>query len=182
MLINYVYFPYLFESNTVQRVSPIINSQRQSNLEKSEYTHDIVEEMNKKKKIYRELDKTQTNILKNCLKEINHSKASDLESFEKQEPAEILKRFYIAARKSDGDLYKLTAFRAIKYGLARFFEEKKNLDIVNDVELKKANIIYGRMEERLRSVVKVKWTIMKKLNLRIYLSSVKAFILRLRMD
>ena len=37
MLINYIYFPYLFKSNTMQRVSPIINSQRQPNLEKSEY-------------------------------------------------------------------------------------------------------------------------------------------------
>ena len=40
MLINYVYFPYLFKSNTVQRVSAIINSQRQLNLEKSEFTTD----------------------------------------------------------------------------------------------------------------------------------------------
>ena len=39
MLINYVYFLYLFKSNTIQRVSPTINSQRQPNLKKSEYTH-----------------------------------------------------------------------------------------------------------------------------------------------
>ena len=38
ILINYIYSPYLFRSNTMQRVSPIINSQRQPNLEKSEYT------------------------------------------------------------------------------------------------------------------------------------------------
>ena len=38
MLINYVYFPYLFKSNTMQHVCPIINSLRQPNLEKSEYT------------------------------------------------------------------------------------------------------------------------------------------------
>ena len=38
MLINYVYFPYVFKSNTVQGVCPIINFHRQPNLEKSEYT------------------------------------------------------------------------------------------------------------------------------------------------
>ena len=84
---------------------------------------DVVEEMNKKKgrKSTESLTKTQTNILKNYLKKISHSKASDLESFEKQELAETLKRFYIAVRKSDGNLYKLTASRSIKYWLALFF-------------------------------------------------------------
>ena len=36
ILINHVYFLYLFKSNTMQRVFPIINSHRQPNLEKSE--------------------------------------------------------------------------------------------------------------------------------------------------
>ena len=39
MLINCVYFPYLFKSNTMQCISPIIHSQRQPNLEKSKYKH-----------------------------------------------------------------------------------------------------------------------------------------------
>ena len=37
MLINYIYYPCLFKSNTVQHVSPIINSQGQPNLGKAEY-------------------------------------------------------------------------------------------------------------------------------------------------
>ena len=135
-----------------------IKTQNSSSTRFAEVSDDMMEEMNKKKrrKSTESSTKTQTNILKNYLKEINHPKASDLESFEKQELAETLKRFYIAARKSDGHLYKLTAFRAIKYGLARFFEEKKNFDIVNDVEFKEANIIYGRMEEKLKECGKGK--------------------------
>ena len=120
-----------------------IQTQNSSSTRFAEVSDNMVEEMNKKirRKSTENSTKTQTNILRNYLKEINHPKASDLESFEKQELAETLKRFYIAARKSDGDLYKLTAFRAIKYGLTRLFEEKKNFDIVNDAEFKKANII-----------------------------------------
>ena len=135
-----------------------IKTQNSSSTRFAEVSDDMIEEMNKKKrrKSTESSAKTQTNILKNYLKEINHPKASDLESFEKQKLAETSKRFYIAARKSDGNLYKLTAFRAIKYGLARFFEEKKNFDIVNDVEFKEANIIYGRMEEKLKECGKGK--------------------------
>ena len=135
-----------------------IKTQNSSSTRFAEVSDDMIEEMNKKKrrKSTESSTKTQTNILKNYLKEISHPKASDLESFEKQELAETLKRFYIAARKSDGNLYKLTAFRSIKYGLARFSEEKKNFDIVNDVEFKEANIICGRMEEKLKECGKGK--------------------------
>ena len=44
MQINYVYFPYLFKSDTMQCVSPIINFQRQSNVEKSEDTDNHFQE------------------------------------------------------------------------------------------------------------------------------------------
>ena len=37
MLINYIYFPLIFKSHTMQCISAIINSQRHFNLEKSEY-------------------------------------------------------------------------------------------------------------------------------------------------
>ena len=59
----------------------------------AEVTDDMVVEMNKKKrrKSTENSIKTQTNILRNYLKEINHPKASDFESFEKQELAETLK-------------------------------------------------------------------------------------------
>ena len=43
--VNYSYFPYLFKSNTMQHIFPIINSLRQPNLRKPQYS-------NKQKKLW----------------------------------------------------------------------------------------------------------------------------------
>ena len=57
-----------------------IKTRNSSSTRFAEVSDDMVEEMNKKKKrkSIENLTKTQTNILKNYLKEINDPKASDL--------------------------------------------------------------------------------------------------------
>ena len=83
-----------------------IKTQNSSSTRFAEVSDDMIEEMNKKKrrKSTESSTKTQTNILKNYLKEINHPKASDLESFEKQELAETLKRFTLL-QESQMEIY-----------------------------------------------------------------------------
>ena len=48
---------------------------------------------------------------------------------EKSEIAQVLKRFYVEARKKDGSAYTLGSLRTLKYGLKRYFKTKAGVDI-----------------------------------------------------
>ena len=69
---------------------------------------------------------------------------------------ETLKKLYIGARKTDGELYKLTVFNALRYGLSRHIESELGWNIIRDVEFKEANVLFGRVCDNLKACEKGK--------------------------
>jgi hypothetical protein len=55
----------------------------------------------------------------------------------------MLKYFYANARKNNGDLYKKKSFQSHKHGLARYFKQEYNLNIVDDSRFSDANQTYA---------------------------------------
>ena len=61
---------------------------------------------------------------------------SDLRKMTKLTLAEILKKLYAWARKQDGELYKLTAYNAMRYGISRYVLAETGWDIIKEDILK----------------------------------------------
>ena len=86
----------------------------------------------------------------------------DIHKLSKEELGETLKKLYVGARKTDGELYKLTAFNALRYGLSRHIESELGWNIIRDVEFKEANALFGRVCDNLKACGKGKWIITMK--------------------
>ena len=68
----------------------------------------------------------------------------DLLSIEKSELCEILRKFYVEIRKSDGTMYTKSSFRTIRGGLQRkIYESRKDIDIINSPEFVIANEVFA---------------------------------------
>ena len=67
-------------------------------------------------------------------------------NFERQDKAQInaiLRKFYVEARKKDGDFYKKSALTGIRFGINRHLQSvRRNIDIINDPEFNEANSIF----------------------------------------
>ena len=79
---------------------------------------------------------TSKDILNNFLKEADI--ALDLENCTKDELNNVLKKLYFAARKSDGNLYKITSYRPMRFGIQRHISSVRNWDIISDKEFREA--------------------------------------------
>ena len=68
----------------------------------------------------------------------------NIDTCTKNELDEILKDFYVSARKTDGNLYKKSSFHSLRWGLQRRVKEKReNVDIINDPEFCSSNRIFN---------------------------------------
>ena len=56
----------------------------------------------------------------------------------------------------DGELYKLTAFNGLRYGLSRHIESELDWNIIREVEFKETNILFGRVCDNLKACGKGK--------------------------
>ena len=74
----------------------------------------------------------------------------------KEELNSLLKRFYAGARKENGEVYKMTAFNALRYGLQQHFLELKSWDIKTDSSFMECNQIFRTMQVRLKQCGKGK--------------------------
>ena len=65
----------------------------------------------------------------------------DLESYCSSEPqlSAMLVNFYADARKKNGEHYKRSALKSIRFGLARHVRSKHGIDIIKDPTFKRAN-------------------------------------------
>lgn len=67
-------------------------------------------------------------------------------NFERHDKAQInavLRKFYVEARKKDGDFYKKSALTGIRFGINRHLQSvRRNIDIINDAEFNEANSIF----------------------------------------
>ncbi|XP_031564984.1 uric acid degradation bifunctional protein TTL-like [Actinia tenebrosa] len=78
--------------------------------------------------------KTAVNIFREYLRE----KGLDtcFEDFDKNVLNNVLKKFYVEARKRDGDFYKKSALSSIRFALSRHLQSTRNIDIINDPEFR----------------------------------------------
>ncbi|KAJ8298271.1 hypothetical protein KUTeg_024802 [Tegillarca granosa] len=67
----------------------------------------------------------------------------NLDSNSKEDLAQLLRNFYADVRKKDGQKYKLSALKSIRFGLARHFSKEYDIDIVKDTTFKKANELFS---------------------------------------
>ncbi|CAC5400379.1 KCTD1_15 [Mytilus coruscus] len=72
------------------------------------------------------------------------------EEYELSELDAALRSFYAGARKSDGSLFKKSAIQNVKYGLKRYLNEKRNIDINKDNEFTKSNLIFQAVKVDLK--------------------------------
>jgi hypothetical protein len=78
--------------------------------------------------------KTAVNIFREYLRE----KGLDtfFEDFDKDVLNNVLRKFYVEARKRDGDFYKKSALSSIRFALNRHLQSTRNIDIINDSEFR----------------------------------------------
>ena len=121
-----------------------------------EATDSQLEEMSKKKfkknKVY--VTKTAVSTFTTFCKELGLE--DDIHKLSKEELGETLKKLYVGTRKTDGELYKLTAFNALRYGLSRNIESELGWSIIRDVEFKEADVLFGRVCDNLKTFGKGK--------------------------
>ena len=81
---------------------------------------------------------------------------SDLKKMTELTLAEILKKLYAGTRKQDCELYKLTAYNAMRYGISRYVLAETGWDIIKDEEFREANVVFCRMSQKLKECGKAK--------------------------
>lgn len=59
-----------------------------------------------------------------------------------EELSNVLKRFYVDARRRDGHQYSKNSLSSIRFGLKRHFKDVLRVDIVKDKEFREANRVY----------------------------------------
>ena len=57
--------------------------------------------------------------------------------------ANVLKLFYVEARKADGTSYSNSTLSSLRFGLNRHFKATRGFDIINDSEFTNANKVFG---------------------------------------
>ena len=65
------------------------------------------------------------------------------EPTEKSELSQVLKKFYVEARKKDGSSYSMGSLRTIRFGLKRYLKTVTGFDIINDEGFNEANEVYS---------------------------------------
>ena len=55
---------------------------------------------------------------------------------------DLLRTFNVNARKKNNDLYHTQSMKNIRSGLNRYFQEYRNINIINDTEYSQSNMIF----------------------------------------
>lgn len=75
---------------------------------------------------------------------------SDMEQLHVEDLCSLLKGFYAAARNQKGDYYSKKSMISIRYGIQRHFLKIRDIDIVNNVDFKPANLVFQAMLVKLK--------------------------------
>ncbi|XP_067041361.1 uncharacterized protein [Acropora muricata] len=79
------------------------------------------------------------------LRDYMEEKSMDVnfENLDKQALNDLLRKFYVEARKKNGDYYKSSALGSIRFGIHRYLQsQQRNIDIRNDPEFTESNKIF----------------------------------------
>jgi len=66
----------------------------------------------------------------------------EFEEFSLEHLNNSLKSFYVGARKTDGNHFKINALQNISYGIKRYLKEKRKIDILSDSAFLGSNEVY----------------------------------------
>ena len=89
--------------------------------------------------------KKSTAVAVKCFRQFLEESGRGNTKFEEYELAELddaLKSFYAGARKTDGTLFKKSALQNMKYGIKRYLNDKRNIDINKDTEFSRSNSVF----------------------------------------
>lgn len=75
---------------------------------------------------------------------------SDMEQLHVEDLCSLLKGFYAAVRNQEGDYYSKKSMISIRYGIQRHFLKIRDIDIVNNVDFKPANLMFQAMLVKLK--------------------------------
>ena len=79
----------------------------------------------------------------------------EFEKLDKTTLASLLSKFYLEARKADGDLYKTSSLNSIRAGLNRYLKDEYHhgiIDIIKDSEFVNANVSYRAATVQLKKL------------------------------
>ena len=81
----------------------------------------------------------------------------EFEKLDKTTLASLLSKFYLEARKADGDFYKTSSLNSIRAGLNRYLKDEYHhgiIDIIKDSEFVNANVSYRAATVQLKKLGK----------------------------
>ncbi|KAK3706233.1 hypothetical protein QZH41_010932 [Actinostola sp. cb2023] len=128
--------PYLEEESDISFStpieSPICDAQTRFGDSSEEEIQRLLEDKNTANT--KKATKTAVNIFREYLRE--KGLETNFEDFDKEFLNNVLRKFYVEARKRDGDFYKKSALSSIRFALNRHLQSTRNLDIINDPEFR----------------------------------------------
>ena len=87
------------------------------------------------------------------LRDYMEEKSMDVQFENLDKPAlnDLLRKFYVEARKKNGDYYKSSALGSIRFGILRYLQsQQSNVDIKNDAEFTESNKVFKAQVEKLK--------------------------------
>ena len=114
-------------------------------------TASTVEDMSKKKTAKKTAEVTTfgVNILKTYCQSVGEEFPSKENTTELQ-LAELLSRFYIAARTRKGEMYKLNTLKSVRFSLQRHFTEHLGIDIIDNSIFRETNTIFDNVQKQTK--------------------------------
>ena len=105
-----------------------------------------VEDMGKKKQAANTTQSTNfVKVLRTYCNETGQGFSETEEMTNNEQLNVLLSRFYIAARKTNGERYKVNSLKSLRFALQRHFLEKREVDIIDDMRFKTSGVVFDNV-------------------------------------
>lgn len=79
-----------------------------------------------------------------------HSEKLNYKMMSKEELNETLSKFYVGARRSDGEKYRYQSLQQLRFALNRYFKDTMNINIIHDPEFQSSCTIFNCLSKTLK--------------------------------